>query len=193
MPDSSGNGFGATAYGDVSWVSGRGARVARLDGAGEVSVPRAVLRTDQSYTVAAWVRLTDGAKHATAVSQDGERASSFYLQFNGDSKRWGFACPIQDADLAVGIHAQSAEPAALHTWTHLTGVYDAAAAEVRLYVNGKLVASRAYHGAWQGNGPLRIGRAKWIGNAHDWWRGEISDVVAVTGVLPESEIRRLAE
>src|SRR5207253_10475236 len=46
-------------------------------------VAHPVLRTDQSFTVSAWVNLASQPTHnATAVAQNGTTLSAFFLQYN---------------------------------------------------------------------------------------------------------------
>jgi len=79
-----------------------------------------------------------------------------------------------------------------NTWTHLTGVYDATAGQLRLYVNGTLAGSTACACAWHAAGSLAIGRAKWLGTPSDWWPGSIDDVRVYSGVLSAAQIAYLA-
>jgi len=77
-------------------------------------------------------------------------------------------------------------------WTHLTGVYDASAGQLRLYVGGILRATTAYTTAWPATGGLTIGRARVNGTAAHFAGGAIDDVRAFAGALSPTQIAYLA-
>jgi hypothetical protein len=101
--------------------------------------------------------------------------------------------PASDSGDAADVVAASPLPPALNTWTHLAAVYDPDAQQLRLYVDGVLMALTTYSGGWQANGPLRIGRARWGGFLVDWWNGSIDDVRVYQGALTDDEIFQLTQ
>ena len=191
--DASGSAQTATASGGVTWAAGRLNGEAQFSGGnGVVATASPVLRTDMSFSVSAWVRLTGTFAHFTAVSQDGVRNSGFYLRYEGDIDRWGFGMVTTDNDTEVLHRAVSTAPARYHVWTHLVGVYDSAAGQLRLYVDGVLQGTASHTGAWNATGGLQIGRGKWRGFLVDWWSGGIDDVRAYQSVLPVATIEELS-
>ncbi|MFD2354111.1 LamG domain-containing protein [Nonomuraea ferruginea] len=72
------------------------------------------------------------------------------------------------------MRALSAAPPRLGEWTHLTGVYDAAAGRVSLYVNGRLESTVAAR-SWAATGSLTIGRGQ-AGGAAEFWPGDVDEV-----------------
>ena len=74
-----------------------------------------------------------------------------------------------DTDDAVPHRALSTAAPAVGAWTHLAGVHDTAAGELRLYVNGALHGRVPHAGAWHAVGALQIGRGKWNGNPTDFF------------------------
>src|SRR5205823_5815864 len=81
-------GHTATVTGGVSWGGGYSGGAVILNGtSGCLGTAGAVLRTDQSFTVSAWVRLTSVAGFATVVRQDGTQASGFFLQYSAADNR----------------------------------------------------------------------------------------------------------
>ena len=102
----------------------------KLDGVkGQVSTSGPAVRTDRSFSVAAWVKLDPGADRTqpfTAVSQDGNEVSGFLLQYRPENGgKWQFLTPGADkTDAQNQEFVFSADVAASDTWTHLTGVYD---------------------------------------------------------------------
>jgi len=189
--DSSGKNRPATASGGYAWSQGWIDGAADFAGTnGQMTTAGPVVRTDGSFTVAAWVKLTSKTDYHTAVSQDGVHRSGFYLQYDKVQDRWRFNMPASDTSTTNDyIGPFSADPAELGVWTHLAGVYDKANAQLRLYVDGNLESTTAFTTPWNSTGPLAIGKA-----IHGWnrWSGGIDDVRAYTGVLTEDEIYDLA-
>ncbi len=152
-----------------------------------------MLRTDQSFTVSAWVNLsTLPAYNVTAVAQDGVTASGFYLQYayyTGQPPRWQLLLPATDTTNPA-THAVSAATASTG-WTHLVAVYDAAAGTAKLYVNGQLAATASGLTTIQTSGSLTVGRGRWNGQAVDRFPGTIDDVQVWQGVLSDREIAHL--
>ena len=167
----------ATLAGTATWTAGRTGAALRLDGiGGHAKTAGPVVSTLRNFTVAAWVRLTGANAFATAVSQDGARGSGFFLQYSRTDDRWALSRTGADADGAPGVRALSAAAPRLGEWTHLTGVYDAAAGELSLYVNGRLESTVPFTQPWDATGPLAIGRAKAAGSPVDFWPGDIDEV-----------------
>ncbi|MFC4147209.1 LamG domain-containing protein, partial [Micromonospora mangrovi] len=140
-----------------------------------------VLRTDQSFTVAAWVKATK-VEHQTILAQDGASRSAFYLMYDVDTSKWCITMPSVDVGTAEWQFVLSQNLAQLDTWTHVAATYDAASRELRLYVNGALQGVRANTVGWQGSSVLHVGRAKnsffLNGGTVDQiqvWQGRLSD------------------
>ncbi len=191
--DASGSNQTATATGGVSWTAGRIGGGARFSGSdGVLGTAQPVLRTDMSFSVSAWVRLTGASAFFSAVTQDGVRNSGFYLRYEGDLDRWGFGMVTTDNDTEVLHRAVSTGPPRYNVWTHLLGVYDQTAGELRLYVDGVLQGTAAHTNAWNATGGLQIGRGKWRGFLLDYWSGDIDDVRTYQGVVPAETIAELA-
>lgn len=167
----------------------------RLNGDDEyVETSGPALRTDRSFSIAAWVRLdeTGDGIDATAVSQAGTHQSGFHLGYQGDSGRWVFKMAPHDDAIAVGAnewtYASSGWLAATGEWTHLTGVYDHTGGELVLYVDGFEASRTAVDRPWHAEGPLRIGSAQHAGSNTGHWNGDIDDVHAYQGVLDPHSI-----
>lgn len=197
LVDSSGNGHHATVQGVTTGVPGRlvdGPTAASFDGSlsGGAATAGPVVRTDQSYTVAAWVRLASKDGWATAVAQQGNRVSGLLLQYEPSTDRWALAGHHADADVPVTVRARSSAPAQAGVWTHLAGVYDAGARELRIYVNGVRSGTAAYPDAWHADGPLLIGREWHNGAVVSPWRGDLADVKVWDRVLSDAEIAPMA-
>jgi hypothetical protein len=167
-----------------------------LSGTGHATTAGPILRTDRSFSVAAWVRLATlptPAEFATALSQDGSVVSGFHLGYrNVNGGRWEiYAAAADTLDRPAGVQVQSGQAYAPRPdeWTHIAAVYDTTAKQLRLYVGGQLagVASRttAFHAA----GPFVIGRGMWDGALVNHWQGAIDEVRAYSRVLSDAEIQ----
>jgi hypothetical protein len=212
VPDSSGNRHdGTVALGPSSWTFGRVGDALHFDGtSGSYVAPSggSVVRTDQSFSVSAWVKLdqADSATHA-AVSQDGSSVHGFMLGYFGEYRRFGFRMLTQDSvgsnfQYMVMVPATGAPEVGV--WTHLTGVYDSVNHEMRLYVNGVLQGTAAMNMSWNAGNGVQLGRVKYGGGYVDGWLGAIDDVRIYDRVLsdlpylepgesaPRGEIARLA-
>jgi RHS repeat-associated protein len=198
VADASGHGRTGTFSG-AGWGQGNDA-AQPADGAAtfttasvqEVSAGAAVLNTTASFTVSAWVNLTDNTLNRTAVSQDGTRTSGFFLGYSQTTNRWTFSRVSADSDSSTAVRSLSDIPPLLGAWTHLVGVYDTTAGQMRLYVNGVLQSAPAPTGNWNATGAFVAGRAKWAGAATNRWSGGIDDVRAYQKVLSDDQVRTLA-
>lgn len=189
--DSSGNGHHAVLSDGARWTAGRAGGAVSFPAAGAqvaLATPNPVIRTDQNFSVAAWVRLTDKSDHRTILSQDSDGRSSFYLQYHKGHDRWSFT--MWTADDKTGAYAVSDAPPRIGVWTHLVGTFDAATGQMKLYVNGRAQSTVATQTQpWQGTGTLTIGRA-W--NMRDLWVGDADDLRVYDRVIYPGEIANLA-
>ncbi|WBB52450.1 LamG-like jellyroll fold domain-containing protein [Verrucosispora sp. WMMD573] len=152
-----------------------------------------VLRTDQSFTMSAWVMLDrlDGMR--TAVSQRGQHASGGWLKFNSTLGKWQFAISDEDTTTTPTASITSTSTAEEGVWTHLVGVYDAGRKQIRLYVNGELegVTQNISFTPMVSTGPLLVGRVQWQGQLKDPWIGGIDNVAVFQGALTDTAVYML--
>ncbi|WP_176308591.1 LamG domain-containing protein [Micromonospora sp. NBS 11-29] len=153
---------------------------------------QAVVNTTESFSVAAWVRLSalPTGEDFVAVSQDGTSAAGFQLgaRIEGASPapRWAFVMK-DTADQASTTRSAASltalTSADLGRWTHIAGVYDRPTGKMQLYVNGTLAdtADRAA-APWPATGVFSIGRG-FNGGPKKWFAGAIADVQAYDRVL----------
>ncbi|MGN9914311.1 LamG-like jellyroll fold domain-containing protein [Phytohabitans sp. LJ34] len=140
-----------------------------------------VLRTDQSYTVSLWVRPSRvTGDDMTALSQQGATGSAFTLGVR--EQHWTFA--------ASGAQAV-ATAADTTVWTHLVGVYDAPAGQLRLYVNGELAATTAYSSAAPANGALTVGAARSGAGIGELWFGGLDDMYVYQSAMTAAQVAEL--
>ncbi|WP_416984625.1 LamG domain-containing protein [Streptomyces sp. T028] len=166
-----------------------------LDGSsGYAATAATVLDTSASYTVSAWVRVDPSASRTlTALSQAPDSPSPFtkkYIPFGlsyagGGGNTWSLSVMGTDGSLRKA-NAQQATPRGV--WTHVAGVYDAEQKRVSLYVNGVLQSTVESVTAWQGSGPLQIGRGIWADAFTDYFSGGIDEPTAWQRALSGQEI-----
>jgi Concanavalin A-like lectin/glucanases superfamily len=156
-----------------------------------------VLRTDASYTVAAWVYLAAKAGTPTAVCQLGVRNCPFYLEYRSDLDRWTVDVPSVDSDTATLSRAVSDASPTTNRWVQLVLVHDAAAHTMRLYVGNTASVpvlqqlTTTVPTPWKAAQPFNIGRSKWKGAANGFWNGRIDSVRVWGAALARWEIEDL--
>ncbi|WP_203902264.1 LamG domain-containing protein [Virgisporangium aliadipatigenens] len=176
----------ATASGGVTYGPGITGRAARLDGTGAATAAYSGVNMRDSFSVSAWVSLARDDVTGTAVSQDGSRNSGFVLQYRAGLKRWVFGQAGSDADGAPMVYVAAQQAPVVNQWSHVAGVYDHAARQLRLYVDGKLVGTRDDVVLWTATGKLVLGRAKVDGAPAQHLVGGIDEVRIGYG-LPTEE------
>jgi hypothetical protein len=197
VADDSGRSHPLTAGGGVSWVADRfgvpAAAVATNGTTGYLATSAPLVDTDRSFSVACWVNASAlPTTWATVASQDGSYNSGFYLQYSPASRKWALSMSSKDASGDTATRVYSRQETVVGRWTHLVGVYDAAARQIRLYVDGELTGTAAFTTAWQANGPMQIGRTRYGGGYGNYWPGAVDDMRVYTGVLSRTEIDNLA-
>ncbi|MFC4147212.1 LamG domain-containing protein [Micromonospora mangrovi] len=180
-----------TAYPTVDWSDQAGFDSSGLhfDGvAGSTETSTPVLRTDQSYTVSAWVRWTGGGGARTVIAQDGTEISGFYLGCRTDATGSKWSAMNRTVDSATsGARYANGGTCQANTWVHLTAVQDVGAQTLSLYINGALSARTTAATPWRANGGLTVGRGKWRTPA-DWFDGDIDRVRVWQGAMTDAEI-----
>jgi len=161
-----------------------------------------IVDTTGSYSVAAWVYLARGfeTNFRTAVSQDGDEVSGFYLQYGrpesratGDSlrlSRW-----IESSGGLIADAHSKARPGT-NRWIHVVGIQDTQTHRLQLYVDGKLIENQPYPGdrgayEWKAPGNTVIGRGQFNAGPVDPFLGRIDEVYLFQGVLSPQEIGRI--
>ncbi len=73
--------------------------------------------------------------------------------------RWALEFRPGNDPASASTTVSSINPAQTNAWTHLAGVYDSGAQQVRLYVNGDLQGSAAWTTPWPATHEFAVGRA----------------------------------
>lgn len=200
--DTSAGGNPLAVPASATWTEdqyGRSGSAVELDGQPGSCLSREgpILRTDESFSVAAWVKVSDdGGPHPTIISQAGNVTSSFFLAWNRQVDRWVFVMPTKDGsdETVQWPGAFSKETVVRNTWQHLVGVYDKTAGVVRLYLDGELQETQAVSQTWHAAGQLRVGCSVHIGGeVSNWVGGAISNVAVYRGAMPGDQVKALVE
>jgi hypothetical protein len=173
----------ATLTGAPAWVPGVTGTALQLDGTGQYAQTSGpVLDTTGNFSVSAWVRLDRTDSWATAVSQDGDPSSGFYLQYSAADNRLAFSTSSGRA--LSDVAPQTGR------WYHLVGVHDADVGSYVLYVDGVAQAKTWNQPAGDAApGSLAIGRAVSGGRHSDPWPGSVDDVVVWNRVLTAADVK----
>ncbi|GGV19484.1 hypothetical protein GCM10010182_46330 [Actinomadura cremea] len=199
-------GAGATAV--ASTGPGRPARLhgaATLGGEGETGTALTldgtsgyaestlpVVDTTESFTVSAWVK-PSGYAMANVLAQDARFQSAFQLGIGPQGKPV-FKKPSTDTEGDGGGGWQQAiadTPLPIGQWSHLTGVYDNSAGELRLYVDGQHRSTADAGTPLESHGALQIGRSLHNSTYPTRWPGSIDDVHAFTQALTGNQAEQL--
>ncbi|MFE7779238.1 LamG-like jellyroll fold domain-containing protein [Streptomyces sp. NPDC057445] len=164
------------------------------------------VNTKDSFTVSAWVYLTDTTANQAVVSAAGEKDSAFTLLYSPTKKTWVFKRGSKDAEDAVDIVTVADQPATAQVWTHVAGLFDtkgdtdATNDTLELFVNGRpqgqVVASSqsTSYTAWTSSNGLQFGRTKTKGDPFgQYYRGNVDEVAIWQRDLNPSELRTEAE
>jgi hypothetical protein len=174
----------AALVGNPAWIAGHTGSALQLNGAQQwADTGASLLDTTGSYSVAAWVKLDSLGTFVTAVSQDANPESGFFLQYSAAENRFSFSSSGGRA-----LADAAPEPG---RWYHLVGVHDAATGLFKLYVDGRANGSFAQSCPEAAPGHTVIGRARFGGNEVDFWRGAIDQVHVFDRALDDAEVSRL--
>ena len=170
---------------NVGWTAGVNGTAGRFTGNSVADTNAQLIDTQGSYSVSAWAKLDEaGGAFQTVVSQDTGSASAFFLQYSGADQRWAMSF--------VGNRALSTMKPVVGQWYHLTGVRDAAAGTLTLYVDGQQQGQVSVCGQPDGSGDTVIGRGQYNGAQVDFLRGAIDGVRVFDRALTAAEVGELA-
>ena len=189
-----------TLSGGTSWTTdpSRGT-VLTLDGtSGQAAAPPIqvssgttsypVIDTASSYSVSAWVNMTNTTTYNTVIGESGTNADAFYLQYSKAYNAWTFIAPSSDSSSPTSwAHVSASTAPALNTWTHLVGTYSAATNTMSLYVNGSLAGTTTNNNAWDATGDLYAGSA----GGSNYFPGSLSDIQFYNYALTPNQVTAL--
>lgn len=185
--DVSDHGANGVLSAGASILTDRGGAVA-INGSGAVTSATPRIHTDRSFTVSAWVRAEPGGGTMAALGQLGGFATACALRYNTGAGTWSFAMATADDPSAAEDDAVASVLTPLGTWTFVTGVYDAAAGTLTIYIDGQEAGSARHSDAWPAAGPFIVGRDQANGNPVDQLTGAVGDVTAYDYALDAREV-----
>jgi hypothetical protein len=170
------------------------------------------INTQDSFTVSAWVQLSNPSVNRAVLSAPGTNGSSFALYYSASAKKWIFN--RADKDLASPVYIRSIadrENPPLNVWTHLAGVYKTEGADglpdtdpandtIQLFINGRpqgqpvlLSKVTASYTPWAASGGLQFGRAKAGAKFTDYHFGLLDEVAVWQRALEPAEVAEEAQ
>ncbi|MGW3683929.1 LamG-like jellyroll fold domain-containing protein [Streptomyces prasinus] len=168
-----------------------GSAAAKLNGTSAyLSTTGAALDTTKSFTFTAWARLGKKDANYTVLSQAGTNASGFQLYYSTAYNAWVFNRHQTDVSDPAITRSIGAKPPVLNAWTHLAGIYDAAAQTIQLYVNGLPQGDPVPFTAtpWKASGGLQVGRLWASATGKENFAGTIDEVKVWSRALADTEI-----
>ncbi|MGI5146328.1 carboxypeptidase regulatory-like domain-containing protein [Plantactinospora sp. CA-294935] len=156
------------------------------------SVP---VRTDASFTVSAWARITSptGTAQQVVLAANGTRTFSYSLSYVGSSNRWRFAMAGADTD-NPSLYAASSDAAPIAgKWTHVAGVYDGSSRTLTLFVNGVAQSTTAtLTGGFNATSNVTVGKRRWNGVDDSFFTGVVDDVRVYNYAETSAKIAEMA-
>jgi concanavalin A-like lectin/glucanase superfamily protein len=185
LDDTSGNARHLAVAGAYTWEQDRAASrngalglALAVGSCAETTGP--AVRTDGSFSVAAWVAVDELTGTRTVVSQSGAVRQGFRMEYSADAGRWRVVMPSADTSAAGLVEVRSLAAPVAGTWTHLAAVFDLPAKKLRFYVDGDLQGEVAVSTApWQAAGPLTVGCTGTTAGARSNYLGGVVDDVRV--------------
>ncbi|MGW1269923.1 LamG-like jellyroll fold domain-containing protein [Streptomyces sp. NPDC002491] len=161
------------------------------------------VNSQDSFTLSAWVDLTDTTQDQVVMAAPGTNASAFALYYSATYKKWVFqrtAADVKDNPVYVRSLADAPNPP-VRVWTHLAAVFntkddtDKTNDTIQLFVNGRpqgnpvvLNAATSAYQPWASNSGLMFGRSLSDGLYGGYLRGGLDEINVWQRVLTSDEI-----
>ena len=203
-PDISGNQYEATYYG-ATFATGAVNLIG--NNSQEVVVPPKggvpAVDVTGSYSVQAWVTLSNVGVFETVVSGEGINIASFFLQKRVDNGgAWYFTTQAGDSTASANCISPPLQPVdggpaanpvvvVANTLYHLVATRDGTSGTQILYVNGVESGRNTCPAGFVDTGYLGIGHGFFAGGRTDFVNGSISDVGVINRVLTPAEVTML--
>ncbi|WP_432020471.1 LamG domain-containing protein [Streptomyces sp. 1222.5] len=178
---------------------------AKQTGYAATSTP--AINTRDSFTVSAWVQLSNASANRVVLSAPGTNGCAFTLYYSASYKKWVFNRTDKDSASPVYIRSladQDNPP--LNVWTHLTGVFktegddnlpdtDPANDTIQLFINGRpqgqpvqLSKTASTYSPWTATEGLQFGRSKVAGKYGEYHFGLLDEVAVWQRALQPEEV-----
>ncbi|WP_250032941.1 LamG domain-containing protein [Paractinoplanes maris] len=140
--------------------------------------PDAQLNTNGSFTVAAWVKLTDDTTDRTYFSASNGLGTVAGFGYSQSSNRWMVG-------VLTGVLTETATadvtPPVLNQWVHLVALYDQFHSRLRLYVDGVPQTPVTIGTPSDADSAVAVGGRQALGVVDDIWPGQIDDLRVYNG------------
>ncbi|ATE55974.1 LamG-like jellyroll fold domain-containing protein [Actinosynnema pretiosum] len=188
VPDTGALNRPLTAIGGARFGTGYSGNALLLNGtdASAQSVT-SIVDTSKAFSATAWVRLDRTNGFYTVLSQDGDRVSPFYLQYDPQVNRWRISASEGDHDLPNTVAVNSLAAPKAGAWNHLAITYEPNSRVTKLYVDGKLQGS-AQMTFWQAKGSFVVGGARWSGKRDNHFPGAVDHVQLWDRMLGDDDV-----
>ncbi len=174
---------------------------------GHAATGTPVLNTRDSFTVSAWVQLTNASANRVVLSEPGTNGCAFTLYYSASYKKWVFNRTDKDSATPVYIRslADQANPP-LNVWTHVAGVFRTEGADglpdtdptndtIQLFINGRpqgepvqLSKTASTYTPWTATEGLQFGRSKVGGTYGEYYFGLLDEVEVWQRALGPEEV-----
>ncbi|GGQ73225.1 LamG domain-containing protein [Couchioplanes azureus] len=180
----------AALAGDATFGPGHAGNALQLDGIGDYALTSGVpIDTDQTYTVAAWLYLTDTSIDRNAVAAEGSLQSAFAIQANAGARTWRVRFAADDVADAPSARLESTSVPQTGQWTHVAVVRTPTSGQ--LYINTVKEDEQTLPASWKATGGLSFGRQLNNGGPLGLWRGAVDEVRVYPRALSAVQISRL--
>ncbi|MFF1416012.1 LamG-like jellyroll fold domain-containing protein [Streptomyces sp. NPDC058289] len=166
----------------------------RLDGVDDYAATSGpVINTQESFTIAGWVRPDRVDKTFSMAGVAGDYMSAVNITHRANGT-WSAALPTTDDTNSNGIkYVVNAKAKTVpKVWTHVAVVYDKAARRLRLYINGDFQEGIDLPSDFKpvaAKGPLTIGRNKYRGEWVNDFPGLIDEMTVWQSDLSAESLR----
>ncbi|MFI7574279.1 LamG domain-containing protein [Micromonospora sp. NPDC049497] len=170
-------GSGISWQDDARFVGGQ---TVAFDGtSSSLSASPSALNTAGTFSLAAWVRLTDTSVSRVFASKASAGQATLSVGYDKTSNRWQVQMPSKTGKGGKVSIARSTSAPQIGLWTHLAVVHDATARTLTLWVDGVAEATVGNVTAVDDpSGEVRLGRGDTT-----WWHGNLANVRAYDRVL----------
>ncbi|MFF3610070.1 LamG-like jellyroll fold domain-containing protein [Streptomyces sp. NPDC002463] len=161
--------------------------------AGHFDTDRAVLETNRSFTMSAWVKPKSiNPVASAALAQLGQRHS---ITLGAIGAKWAIKAPSTDSSASdsTWYNSTSSATVVVDKWTHLAGVYNASAKTLTIYVDGVPGTPATNVTMWSARGKMMFGGMQYAGKLCDPWDGSIDDIAVWDRALSSSELSEAAQ
>jgi hypothetical protein len=167
----------------ISWQDDArlvGGQTVGFDGTSSyLSASPSAINTAGTFSLAAWVRLTDTSASRVFASKASAGEATLSVGYDKPTNRWQVQMPSKTGKGANFSIVRSTSTPQVGLWTHLAVVHDATARTLTLWVDGVAEATAGNVAAANDpSGQFRLGRGDTA-----WWQGNLADVRAYDRVL----------